>query len=111
GTVLVKHFELDAGEGKAARRLETRLLVVGRDGTGYGATYKWRADRRDADLLADAATEEVAAGKTRLKWYYPGRNDCLACHTTQAGFVLGVSTRQLNRPFTYPDGGTTDNQL
>jgi uncharacterized repeat protein (TIGR03806 family) len=100
GTVLVKHFGL-------GKRLETRLLVVGEDGLGYGATYKWRADGKDADLLRDALTEALPGKKN---WYYPSRGDCLVCHTRAAGFVLGVNARQLNGPFTYP-GGVKDNQL
>lgn len=38
---------------------------------------------------------------------FPGRNDCLACHTERAGGVLSFNTRQLNR--TVPGG--TQNQL
>jgi uncharacterized repeat protein (TIGR03806 family) len=91
GTVFVKHFEIDG------RRLETRFLVVG-DG-GYGVTYRWRDDGKDADLLADGLTADVTAGGRKRTWTYPSRNDCLACHTANAGFVLGVKTRQLNGEF------------
>jgi uncharacterized repeat protein (TIGR03806 family) len=115
GTVFVKHFEMaDESNPQRRWRLETRLLVVDHTGNGYGVTYKWRPDQREADLLADGLTEEVAvqtaAGPRRLKWSYPSRSDCLTCHTANAGFVLGANTRQLNGEFTYPSG-VTDNQL
>lgn len=106
GTVFIKHFELDGGK----KRLETRLLVVSRTG-GYGVTYKWKPDGSDAELLADGRTEEFQDNGRRRVWSYPSRNDCLLCHTTQAGFVLGVKTRQLNGDYTYPQSGNTDNQL
>jgi uncharacterized repeat protein (TIGR03806 family) len=117
GTVFVKHFEIntDAAHPEQRKRLETRLLVVNRTGTGYGATYRWRDNQEDAELLADGGTEEftvnTGAGAEKRRWTYPGRNECLLCHTAAAGFVLGVKTRQLNRPFTYPATGVTDNQL
>jgi uncharacterized repeat protein (TIGR03806 family) len=116
GTVFVKHFELGADEARPEkrRRLETRLLVVGEAGEGYGVTYKWKPDLSAAAPLPAGATEEIevqtADGPRRRKWVYPSRNDCLVCHTTNAGFVLGVKTRQLNGSFTYP-GGVIDNQL
>jgi uncharacterized repeat protein (TIGR03806 family) len=106
GTVFIKHFELEGNK----KRLETRLLVVDRGG-GYGVTYKWRPDCSDAELLQDGLTEEIEENGRKRLWSYPSRNDCLLCHTTQAGFVLGAKTRQLNGEFRYPESGVTDNQL
>jgi uncharacterized repeat protein (TIGR03806 family) len=116
GTVFVKTFFLATNElnPQPPRRLETRLLVCGSAGGVYGVTYKWRADNRDADLLETNLTEAIsiqtATGVRTQQWYYPSRADCLVCHTANAGLVLGVKTRQLNRNFTYPSG-ITDNEL
>ncbi len=117
GTVFVKDFELpvDDTNPKILRRLETRLLVRDTDGTVYGASYKWRANNSDADLVSIGTNEDIeiktVTGGTRTqKWFYPGRQDCITCHTTIAGGVLGVKTRQLNGDFKYPNG-VTDNQL
>jgi uncharacterized repeat protein (TIGR03806 family) len=117
GTVFIKTFELptDAGNPSARRRLETRLLVCDDSGGVYGVVYKWRADNSDADLLASGRTEDIpirtASGDTHSQtWYYPSRQDCLACHNAKAGGVLGATARQMNRTFTYPSG-VADNQL
>ena len=112
GTVFVKHFALRNAE--QMRRIETRLLVCDSTGGVYGVTYRWRADNSDADLLTTNLTENIlikAAEGTRTQaWYYPSREDCRVCHTSLAGNVLGVKTRQLNRDFSYPSG-VSDNQL
>ncbi len=116
GTVFVKNFELpvDDTNPKILRRLETRLLVRDTNGYVYGAGYKWRADHSDADLVTAGLTEDITvktAGGTRIqRWFYPGRQDCLTCHTPASGGVLGVKTRQLNGDFEYSNG-VTDNQL
>jgi len=116
GTVFVKNFELQTDEMNPAvkRRLETRFIVCDSTGEVYGVTYKWRPDNSDADLLSTSMTEEIsiktATGERIQTWYYPSREDCRTCHTANAGGVLGVKTRQLNRDLTYPSG-VSDNEL
>ena len=118
GTIFIQHFEIVTNQAtKARRRLETRVLVLDAAGSfGYGATYRWRPDQSDADLVDAAGQEEVlkiadATGETREQtWTYPGSGLCFMCHTPNAGFVLGPKTRQLNGSHAYP-GGRTDNQL
>lgn len=116
GTVFVKTFEFATNEARPdlLRRLETRFIVCDSTGGVYGVTYKWRPDNSDADLLTTNATDLISitgSGGTRTQtWYYPSRQDCLVCHTANAGGVLGVKTRQLNRLLAYPSG-VTDNEL
>jgi uncharacterized repeat protein (TIGR03806 family) len=116
GTVFVKTFQLpvDDTNPKILRRLETRLLVRDTNGYIYGASYKWRADLSDADLVNAGTNENIpiktSTGIRVQKWFYPGRQDCLTCHTPASGGVLGVKTRQINGDFTYPNG-VTDNQI
>lgn len=111
GTVLVKHFELALDERfpDRRRRLETRILVRSDDGRVHGATYRWLADGRDAELVVQGADEELkvvaADGSERSqRWHYPSRSECLICHNHAAGGVLGVKTSQLNGSIAYADG-------
>lgn len=59
GTLTLKHFDYRLSDinPSQTRRLETRVLLKMNGGAVYGATYKWRADNSDADLLPDAASE------------------------------------------------------
>jgi uncharacterized repeat protein (TIGR03806 family) len=117
GTVFVKTFELPTDEGhpQTRRRLETRLLIRDEKGGVYGVDYKWRPDNSDADLLAGSLIEKIAIRRVdgtirEQPWYYPSREDCLTCHNAHTSGVLGLKTRQLNRPFAYPSG-VSDNEL
>jgi mono/diheme cytochrome c family protein len=118
GTVFVKHFDLQTNEtqNSSVRRLETRLLVYTTNGIVFGASYRWRPDYTDADLVLNSQTENIeittAAGVRTQQWYYPNQTDCITCHTPLSGGVLGASkTRQLNGNLFYPGSGQTDNQL
>ena len=120
GTVIVKNFDMVVDERAGAvnplRRLETRLLVRNADGTLRGATYKWNAAETDA-VRVDVPTVEIitvtqANGSTRTPSYlYPGPDQCLRCHNTNAGMILGIKTAQLNGDLHYTQTSRTDNQL
>ena len=101
GTILRKDFYLDS------KIVETRLLAHHTDGDWAGYSYEWNADQSDADLLADSKSVVIGTHT----WYYPSGSDCLRCHTIAAGRSLGPETAQLNRDYTYPTTGKTENQV
>lgn len=118
GTVFVKHFDLPVNDANTSilKRVETRLLVMDQNNSAYGLTYKWRADGTDADLLTSGENADYVitgtGGILRTQtWAFPSRQDCLACHTANAGYVLGPNTHQMNCPTTFAETGVTDNQL
>ncbi len=100
GTVAVKHFELplDDAVPSSRLRLETRVMVhEARGWAGY--TYRWNDAQTDAELLtAPIAVEYSVRRGGRVqpqRWDYPVGSDCLRCHNSAAGGLLGVDTRQL----------------
>jgi uncharacterized repeat protein (TIGR03806 family) len=127
GTVLVKTFflEMEKGNPKSRRRVETRLLhgtinpgteEIG-DQVWLGYSYVWNDEQTDAEL-ADArgldrkvALRDAAApgGRREQVYHIPSRTECIMCHTMPAKYVLGVNTMQMNRDHDY--GGAVANQL
>jgi glucose/arabinose dehydrogenase len=115
GAFWVKHFELELTNGvpESRRRLETRVLVRGTNGT-YGFSYRWGESRTNAILLPPYPTNETFlvndGGTIRTQvWTYPGWEQCRTCHTELSGGALSFNTHQLNRTITTAAGET--NQL
>src|SRR5262249_912120 len=68
----------------------------------YGLSYRWGDSLANATLVPEEGAEEslqiTEAGQTRQQiWKYPGRAECLFCHTPEAGYALAFNTAQLNR--------------
>lgn len=115
GTVTVKHFELVIDETTGARkRLETRIGVRLTGGAFAGASYRWREDHSDADLVTVTEDEvnEITTADGSHPWThtYPDPTLCTECHLDASGFALALRTAQLNGDLAYP-GGVTQNQL
>ena len=103
GTVIVKHFS-----GMSLGRevpLETRLIK--RTAEGWeAATYAWnqaleKYDEIEAHLVPAGKQFEMYQRGDRqwnvLSWHAPSSSECASCHVDTAGFVLGLTTTQLNR--------------
>ncbi len=100
GSVLMKTFLL------GGKRIETRLMVHHGDVGWAGYTYEWNDQQTDATLLDDGKV----AQKNGQDWLYPGRAQCMFCHTSAANRTLGMELDQLDRDHTYPNGRVA-NQL
>ena len=78
-------------------------------GEWIGYSYAWIEDQSDALLVAASGRDQVFviddAEVTREQlWRYPSRTECMACHTRAAGFVLGLTTEQMNKVHDFGDG-------
>ena len=94
GATIVKSFrKLDRGR---ERTLETRLIERTEQGW-EAATYVWDVNGREARLAADGRQFEIYARPAITTWHAPSASECASCHTDAAGFVLGMTTAQLNR--------------
>ena len=80
------------------KRIETRVLLR-QHGEWSGYSYAWNEAQTEAVRVS-------AEGETRKGWRIPGRQECAFCHSRAGGFVLGVSTVQVNRA-----GTVGENQL
>jgi uncharacterized repeat protein (TIGR03806 family) len=128
GTVAVEtlSMELEKGNPKSRRRLETRILhfekLAGSEEVGdqywRGYTYVWNDEQTDAVLLEDPLGKDMvlsikdadaSGGKRTQTWHIPSRTECTVCHNMAAKYALGINTLQMNRDYDY--GGVTDNQL
>jgi glucose/arabinose dehydrogenase len=77
------------------RPIETRFMGRQGDGEWVAATYVWRPDGSDAELVDGALDVPLRSGRT---WTIPGAAQCFFCHQPASGMSLGLDTRQLDRP-------------
>ena len=127
GAVLVETHTLamDTSDPNSGRRLETRILhqerIPGSESNGdqywRGYTYVWNHEQTDAILLENPRgldqtftikDKSAANGWRQQTWHFPGRTECMVCHTMAAKYVLGMQTLQVNRA---RQKGTSANQL
>ncbi len=102
GTVLVKNFTLNG------ILIETRLFMRHMDtGNWAGYTYRWNTNHTEANLVSGGLIDSIGG----QSWTYPSEAQCLQCHTSGAGFSLGLETKQLNTTFHYPSTNRDANQL
>ena len=117
-TVLIKSFALEkeAGVPESRRWIETRFMLK-TEGEWFGYSYEWNEEQTDAVLVSlegkdrdfEIRDTQSASGIRTQHWRYPGRTECMVCHSRAANYVLGLSTLQFNRDHDY--GGIVDNQL
>jgi len=118
GTVFIKHFDLPMTTDPQGptRRLETRFFIIGEDQVGYGLTYIWNDEQTDALLAGGGTSKDFEIYEDGMfaytqTWDYPGRDQCMSCHNSNAKFVLGVKTHQLNGDLNYPNLNDSRNQI
>lgn len=108
-SVLVKTFAFPTSEHGTLRRIETRLMTR-RNGEWFGYSYRWNEAQDDAELVGAEGKDElmdwiVEDGESQnITWHYPSRSECMVCHSRAAGFVLGLTTEQLNRDVQCSEG-------
>ena len=105
GTVFVKTrtLDLEAGNGKTDRRIETQILHYDED-TWRAYTYEWNEQGTDAVLVPAEGRDRVfqvkdpaaPGGEREHPWRFASRTECLVCHVTRAGSVLGFHVPQLD---------------
>jgi putative heme-binding domain-containing protein len=108
GGVLVKTVSLPFTPGRPAlrrrlgQRLETQILHFDVD-TWKAYNYIWNDEQTDAVLAHDVGTdanhavrdESMPTGIRRQTWRHASRTECLLCHTTRVGTVLGFKQQNI----------------
>jgi len=93
GTTLIKSFSVPGR--RRARNLETRLIKRVEDGW-EAATYVWDERGKRATLAPAGQQFELWSRSGVASWHAPSSSECAACHVDEAGYVLGLTTAQLN---------------
>ena len=109
-TVIIKSFALELVDGDPAstKWIETRLLAK-EQGEWVGYSYAWNDEQTEAFLVDAMGIDQTfsiseATGVRSQTWHYPSRTECMVCHTRAAGYLLGLTTVQMNKEHDYGDG-------
>ena len=95
GSVVVKSFDKEGFRG--SRTLETRLIKRTPEGW-EAATYVWNGRQSEAELMPEGKQFELYSRRTGITtWHAPSASERASCHVESSGFVLGLTTAQLNR--------------
>src|SRR5690606_1386957 len=97
-------LEMEAGNAASKRRLETQILHFDHD-TWKAYTYRWNEEQTDAALVPAEGAQlsltvkdpRAPGGKLVQPWRFVSRTECILCHTTRAGSILGFLPEQLHR--------------
>jgi putative heme-binding domain-containing protein len=105
GGVLVKtiSLELDPGNAASRRRLETQVLHYDVD-AWKAYNYLWNDEQTDAVLADDVGSDRAffirdsssPDHQRRQTWHHSSRTECMLCHTSRVGSVLGFRPNQLD---------------
>lgn len=90
GTRIWKEFSIHG------RPVETRLMEAQATGHWLFASYVWKADGSDAQLVPRAGQAHVAEVAPGISYDIPAAADCLTCHGLHQPEVLGFSALQLS---------------
>ena len=105
-TVFVRTLSLPliAGRLLSGSKVETQLLHF--DGDNWNAySYRWNEEQTDAELVKAGGAEQMLLirdekapkGRRQQTWRFASRAECLRCHNSWCGYVLGFSAAQLDR--------------
>lgn len=95
-------LEMERGVPASTKRIETQVLH--HTGDGWGAySYRWNAEQTDAELVPAEGQDEVLrvkdaqqpGGIRQQPWRFHSRAECLRCHNSWCGTVLGFQPEQL----------------
>ena len=94
GSTIIKHFKLQVG--RKIKFVETRLIKRTKDGW-EAATYVWDNQEKEAELMTGGKQFEYWNQSGVQSWHAPSASECASCHVDASGYVLGMTTAQLNR--------------
>jgi len=112
GTLLFKTFLYsDPALAAGLRPVETRIMRFGAEGEWDYATYRWREDASEADLVDPWKPDPVPVSSTGADFVHtiPATLECRTCHESREGEVLGFEPLQLGASL--ESGGTQLDQL